>query len=142
MSFDALPAELYSAVISHVSPPDLQQTVLSLSRALPRSPIPLHHLFHAVSITHPAQAVRLNARIRAGIPETSAAVDASPWVHRLSVETWQVDADVLINLIRLLPNLESLHLWIGPSNFELGHLEELFLRYMPTLRCLSVRFRP
>ena len=142
MSFDALPTELYSAIISHISPPDLQQTVLSLSRALPRSPIPLHHIFRAVSITHPGQAVRLNTRIRAGITETSAVVDASPWVRRLAVETWQVDADVLINLIRLLPSLESLHLWIGPSNFEPGHLEKLFSKYMPTLRCLSVRFRP
>ncbi|KAG5642172.1 hypothetical protein DXG03_003533 [Asterophora parasitica] len=57
-------------------------------------------------------------------------------------ETWQVDADVLINLFRLLPNLETLNLRIGPNNFTPEHLEELFKHFMPKLTYLSLRFRP
>lgn len=148
MSLEHLPTELYSAIIFHVPTTTLQQTVLSLTRALPRSPIPLRHLFHSVSIVHPDQAVRLNRRLRSSIPkqaEPNPSGDHSNpahWVYRFSVETWQVDADVLINLVRLLPNLEYLNVWIGPSNFEPAHLEEMFSRYMPRLRHLSLRFRP
>ncbi|RDB28459.1 hypothetical protein Hypma_016032 [Hypsizygus marmoreus] len=146
---DRLPTELYSAILSHVPSNALQQTVLSLTRALPLSPIPQHHLFESIRILHPDQAVRLNHRLRSGRRKQDKnssgnqnTFDASGLIRKFSVETWQVDADVLINLIRMLPNLESLILWIGPSNFAPEHLEELFLNRMPNLRYLSLRFRP
>ncbi|KAF5385216.1 hypothetical protein D9615_001113 [Tricholomella constricta] len=141
-----LPTELYSAILCHIPYPSLQQTVLALSRALPFAPIPLHHLFHSICIAHPDQAPRLYQRLRSGRPrpdeDPGKSFDAALWVRHFSVENWQVDADVLINLLRLLPNLETLNLWIGPSNFAPEHLESLLKPYRPSLKYLSLRFRP
>ncbi|KAF8079100.1 hypothetical protein FPV67DRAFT_1404358 [Lyophyllum atratum] len=146
MSFDQLPTELYSVILSHLPLPSLQQTVLALTRALPFAPIPLHELFYSVCIRYPYQAPRLYRRLRSRRPKEDAnpdgVFDAAVWVHHFSVETWEVDADILGNLIRLLPNLESLSLWIGPSNFRPEHLEDLLKPYMPRLKYLSIRFRP
>ncbi|KAF9469668.1 hypothetical protein BDZ94DRAFT_17999 [Collybia nuda] len=143
MSFDNLPVELYSTILLHIPPRFRQQTVLTLSRALPLSPIPLSYLFHSVRISHPDQAVTLNQRLRAtnSRQDTQGGESLASLVFEFSLETWKVDADVLINLISLLQNLTSLRLWIGP-NFAPEHLEEMFSRYMPNLRHLSLRFRP
>jgi hypothetical protein len=143
MSIDTLPPELYSAILLHVPSNCLQQTVLSLTRALPYSPVPLHHLFNSVRITHPDQAVRLYNRLRSRPGHERKDNDpASSWIHRLSLETWTVGADVVVDLVGLLQNLEFLSLWIGPTNFAPEHLEGIFSEYMPSLKYLSLRFRP
>lgn len=146
MPLDNLPVELYDAILLHVPLGSLQQTVLSLSRALPLSPVPLHHLFHSVRIVRPGQAVGLEQRLRTAASRQKAqgnqrVKSLSSLVAELSLETWQVDADVLVNLVRQLKSLRSLSLWIGP-NFAPEHLEEMFSRPMPNLRSLSLRFRP
>lgn len=142
MSIDALPPELYSAILLHVPSDSLQQTILSLSRALPYSPVPLRHLFHSVRITHPDQAVRLYNRLRFSLPERNGADPASSWICRFSIETWTVDAEVVINLVGLLRKLEYLSLRVGPTNFAPEHLEEIFSKHMPSLKYISLRFRP
>jgi hypothetical protein len=53
-----------------------------------------------------------------------------------------VDAEIVINLIRLLPNLQALTIWVGPSSFAPEHLEELLSEPLLGLRYLSLRFRP
>jgi hypothetical protein len=141
MSIDALPPELYSAILFHVPSNFLQQAVLSLTRALPYSPVPLRHLFHSVRITYPDQAVRLYNRLRSR-PEHNASDPAPSWICRFSIETWTVDAEVVVSLVGLLQNLEFLSLRIGPTNFAPEHLEEIFSKYMPSLKYLSLRFRP
>lgn len=145
-SLDGLPTELYSAILSHVPFSSLKNTLLTLTRALPFAPIPLHHLFETVCLTYPDQAPRLYERLRSRRPNQAENLDitfdAALWVHHLSLETWQVDADVVLNLIRLLPNLETLALWIGPSNFAPEHLEDIIKPCMPKLTYLSLRFRP
>lgn len=145
MSLDSLPSELYSAILLHVPSSSLQQTILSLTRAIPHSPVPRHFLFRSVRIVHPNQVTELYNCIRsANEPrgEDRRPDSLGSLVFQFSLETWQADADVTINLIRLLPNIKSLNLWIGPNNFAPEHLEEMFLKYMPNLRSLSLRFRP
>lgn len=135
VSFATLPAELYSAILSLVPFSDHQQTVLSLTRALPHSPIPLYHLFEHIRLRHADQVVHLYLRLR------KTAGDAAAWVKSFSLETWTVDADVAVNLIRLLPKLINLEVFIGPS-FAPEHLEDMFGNPITQLRFLSLRFRP
>jgi hypothetical protein len=140
MSVHSLPPELFSAILLHVPHSSIQQTVLSLSRALPNSPIPLRPLFHSIRIAYPDQAVKLYNRLRSWPVHDPS--QASSWISKFSVEAWTVDAEVAVNLIGLLQNVESLSLWIGPTNFAPEHLEEIFSNHMSSLRYLSLRFKP
>lgn len=144
MSFDSLPTELYDAILSHIPSSDLQQTVLSVTRAIPLSPVRLSHLFHSIRITYPAQAVNLYRRLRLRKPHRAVNTgnEAAAWVKEFSIEAWSVDADVTLNLVRLLPNLQKLNVWIGPDNFAPEHLEEMFRKPFLGLEHLSLRFRP
>jgi hypothetical protein len=143
MSIEALPPELYSAILLHVPSNLLQQTVLSLTRGLPYSPVPLRHLFHSVRIVYPDQAVRLYNRLHSRPASQQHDSDsASSWICKFSIETWTVDAEVVVKLVGLLKNLEFLSLRIGPTNFAPEHLEEIFSKHMPSLKYLSLRFRP
>jgi hypothetical protein len=142
--FDRLPTELYESILSHVPSSELQQTLLSVTRAIPLSSVPISHLFHSIRITYPARAVRLYRRLR---PRKRNNTDlsgnkAADFVKEFSVECWSVDADVIVNLVHLLPKLQTLNIWIGPDNFTPEHLEELFLKPFLELKYLSLRFRP
>jgi len=131
---EALPPELYSAILSHVPTAFLQQSVLSLTRAIPRSPVPIHHLFEHIRLKHGDQVSQLYLRLR------RSPLDAS-WVQRFSLECWTVDADIVVNLIALIPQVLELSLYIGP-NFAPEHLEEMFDKPRVSLKILSLRFRP
>ncbi|KAF6754355.1 hypothetical protein DFP72DRAFT_813073 [Ephemerocybe angulata] len=139
-TFSSLPGELYDAIVQQIPDEDHQQSILALTRALPRAPIPQKRLFECIYIRYPRQAVSLNRRLRqkAGDERNP----AGSWVQRLYIQDWSVDADVVLNTIHLLPNLQSLCLWIGPNNFAPEHLEELFANPFGDLRYLSLRFRP
>ena len=142
--FDRLPTELYESILSHVPSSELQQTLLSVTRAIPLSPVPISHLFHSIRITYPARAVLLYRRLR---PRNRNSTDLSgnnapDLVKEFSVECWSVDADVIVNLVHLLPKLQTLNIWIGPDSFTPEHLEELFLKPFLELKYLSLRFRP
>ncbi|KAG6867312.1 hypothetical protein C0993_004601 [Termitomyces sp. T159_Od127] len=97
--FAHLPPELYGCIVEHVDP----QTVLALTRCLPHAGIPLDRLFRAVAVRQPETAPRLYRRLRA---QTAPA--AAHLVQHLAVDTWAVDADVLANLLPLLPSLRTL----------------------------------
>lgn len=131
---DGLPAELYSAIISHLPADSFQQDVLALTRAIPRSPVPLHHLFERIRLKHAQQAVQLYSRLRN-------ATDERNWVKDFGIVTWTVDADVIVNLLGILPRISSLLLFVGP-NFAPEHLEEIFHKPRDNLCFLSLRFRP
>ncbi|KAF9453891.1 hypothetical protein P691DRAFT_755247 [Macrolepiota fuliginosa MF-IS2] len=146
MSLVSLPGELYTAIVEQLEPSSWTQVVLSLSRALPSAPIPIQLLFHSIRIRHPQQAVSLYLRLWKA-PGTTLALGKHPdpcasWIKELSLETWTADADVVINIIRLLPSLDSLNIRIGPSNFSPEHLEQLFENPIGALNQLSLRFRP
>lgn len=152
MTLAELPIELYEAILFYVPSRDLQYTILSVSRALPFSPVPLHELFRSIRITRPEQAIHLYRRLRLrnrstlkpnlnGLEEATQDKAAS-WIRELFIESWSVDADVVLNLVKLIPQLNLLNLWIGPNNFTPEHLEELFEKPIPGLTYLSLRFRP
>ena len=137
--FERLPTELYESILSHVPSSELQQTLLSVTRAIPLSPVPISHLFHCIRITYPARAVNLYRRLR---PRNLSGNNAADFVKEFSVECWSVDAEVIVNLLHLLPKLQRLNIWVGPDNFTPEHLEELFLKPFLELKYLSLRFRP
>lgn len=134
MQLDGLPAELYSAIVSHLPADSFQQDVLALTRAIPRSPVPIRHLFERIRLKHAQQAVQLYSRLRN-------ATDERNWVKDFGMVIWTVDADVLVNLLGILPRISSFLLFVGP-NFAPEHLEEIFHKPRDDLRFLSLRFRP
>lgn len=129
-----LPTELYSYILDHVPEQYLQHTAAAFCLALPRAPIPQYHAFSYIRLTRAEQVVQLSRRLRE-VPEYR----AQPTTF--SLETWNVDADVAINLIRTLTRLKSLTLFIGP-NWAPEHLEELFEKPIKGLKNVSLRFRP
>jgi hypothetical protein len=130
---DNLPAELYTAIFSHLPANSLQQDVLALTRAIPRSPVPIYHLFERVRLKNARQVIQLNHRLHNATEEKT-------WVKDFGVVTWTIDADVLVNLLGVLPRISSLLLFVGP-NFAPEHLEEIFHKPRQDLRNLSLRFR-
>ena len=146
MSLATLPGELYTAIIQHLEPSYWTEVMLTLSRVLPFAPIPIQLLFHSIRIRRSRQAVALLLRLRKSLdtpcdPEESIDPCAS-WVKEFSIQTWTVDADVVIDIVRLLPNLSSLNVRIGPRNISPEHLEQLFQEPIGMLMQLSLRFRP
>lgn len=133
-TIESLPSELYIAILSYIPPKELQRTVLSLTRAAPRSPIPAYLIFEYVRLTHGDQAFQLYRHLRKS-PE-----DADR-VRHFTLECWTVDADVVVNLIALLHRMKEMTLFIGP-NFAPEHLEEMFQKPKEGLNSISLRFRP
>lgn len=131
---DQLPSELYSDIIDCLDDNIIQQTVLSLTRAFPRAPIPLDRLFRNIRLKGAQRVVQFYTRIRRDQVARS-------WVRTFSLETWTADADVVINILALFPTLSELRLFMGP-NFSPDHLEEIFARPTDGLKLLSLRFRP
>lgn len=132
----SLPPEIYSVVLGHVPPLDLQKTTHSLSAALPYYSEYLCHqyLFQHINIATAGQAVRLYLHLRAN-PHRIVRIQS------FSLSSWSVDADVLVSLIRLVPDVQEISLRIG-INFAPEHLDELFQRPMMSLKFLGLRFRP
>ena len=68
-------------------------------------------------------------------------LDEPCWVKEFSLETWSVDADVVVNLVALLSRLSTITLFVGP-NFAPEHMEEMLEKPRETLSYISLRFRP
>ena len=129
-----LPSEIYDGVLAHVPRDERQQTTLSLTRAIPRSPVPLHHLFERIRLKSAEGVVQLYCRLRGRLDEPR-------WVKEFSLETWSVDADVVVNLVALLSRLSTITLFVGP-NFAPEHMEEMLEKPREALSYISLRFRP
>ncbi|KAI0319037.1 hypothetical protein OF83DRAFT_1170555 [Amylostereum chailletii] len=129
-----LPAELFAAILEQVPQVDLQHTTAALIRALPRSPVPRYFLFLHIRLKTAEKVVQFGRYLRTYKEDAKL-------VNKFSLEAWTVDANVAVNLILQLPNLEWLSLFVGP-NFAPEHLEELFEKPMIGLKFLSLRFRP
>lgn len=127
-SFANLPSELYHTIIAYFEPEDLTSSLLSLSRALPLSPVPTYPLFNDIRLKRSEQVLQLYLRLR-NAPEDAARV------RTFSFECWSVDADVFVNLATLLPSVVQFSLHVGP-NFAPEHLEEIFQHPMEELRGL------
>ncbi|KAI0778613.1 hypothetical protein BD413DRAFT_465462 [Trametes elegans] len=133
-SLDTLPIELLYHIIAYFDEDTFRQSLLALSRALPRTSVPTHFIFERIHLRHGDQVFQLYRRLRHA-PEDAARV------REFSFESWTVDADIFVNLMALLPNLKYLKMYIGP-NFAPEHMEEIFQRPRTELRYLSMRFRP
>lgn len=133
-TLDGLPGELLHDIVSHFDQADFKQSLVSLSKAIPRSPVPTYLLFEKIHLTRGEQVFQLYRRLR------HAPVDAAR-VREFAFESWNADADIFVNLMALLPSLTSLKVYIGPS-FAPEHMEEIFQRPREQLRFLSMRFRP
>ncbi|KAK7465303.1 hypothetical protein VKT23_005282 [Stygiomarasmius scandens] len=153
MPFDDLPGELYDLILSHVPEDDLVKTKLSVTRALPYSGILTRRLFQDVCLKRGEQVLKFYQRLRRSIVDDPEFDPASTWVESFTLESWTADAEIVLNILSLLPNLTRLVLWVGPTNFTPEHLEELFdlrrqeagsrcLKCVGRLEYLSVRFRP
>lgn len=130
-----LPPEIYEGILAYIPRQDeRQRTTLSLTRAIPHSPVPLRHLFERIRLKSAENVVQLYRRLRGCLEEPR-------WVGEFSLETWSVDADVVVNLVALLPQLSRITLFIGP-NFAPEHLEEMLERPREGLSYISLRFRP
>lgn len=148
MPLDDLPGELYSAIIEQLPEEDYQFTTVSLIRALPHCSVSNHHLYTRIRIGKPEQAVACYLHIRKLKNEYKDDIDDPrcplTWIRSLSVESWSVDADVVLNMVSMLPraHLKSFNLWIGANNFNPEHLEEMFGKSFDNLKYLGIRFRP
>ncbi len=133
-SLDQLPSELYSAILTKLPLQNLQQTTVSLIRAILRSPVPRYHLFTFVRLPTESQILAL-----CRVLEEDRSI--ASLVNILSLECWDVDPDIAINLINLLQHVHELWICVG-RNFAPKRLEELLLRPLENLKSLSLRFRP
>jgi hypothetical protein len=117
-TLDTLPSELYTAILERVTVLSLASTTHALLCALPRaaaSRVPLAHLFEVVHIKRADQVFGLYKRLRKSTLEAS-------YVRELHMQSWTVDADLLVGLVRLLRELRVLALRVGP-NFAPEHME-------------------
>ncbi|KAI6047830.1 hypothetical protein EDC04DRAFT_2556271 [Pisolithus marmoratus] len=129
-----LPPEIYSAILTQVPTDERQQTALSLSRAIPRSPVPLHHLFECIRLKTCESVFQLYRSVRGSTEKAS-------WVRSFALEAWTVDADTVVNLLSVLTRLHRITLYVGP-NFAPEYLEEILEKPREDLLYLSLRFRP
>ncbi|KAF9511017.1 hypothetical protein BS47DRAFT_1280055, partial [Hydnum rufescens UP504] len=136
----SLPPELYIVILTHIPPAELQTTAWALSTALPCSPIPLHHLYQHIHIDTKRQLPRLWRKLNLSTPESEDHHESN-WIQSFELRAWDPDADVLVNTVQLIPQLQYLHLNIG-TTFAPEHLEDLFKKPQQSLRLLSLRFRP
>ncbi|TFK26662.1 hypothetical protein FA15DRAFT_263861 [Coprinopsis marcescibilis] len=135
------PGELYSHIISYIPDEEVQATVLSLTRVFPQAPIPLHHLYRRIRVRIPRQAVLLNRHLR----KLKTSQTESDWllrIHGICIESWDIDAEVVLNILKMLGHIQFLEVWIGPASFAPEHLQELLEKPFPYLTHLSLRFRP
>jgi hypothetical protein len=129
-----LPSDIYDGILTHLPRDERQRATLSLTRAIPRSPVPLHHLFERICLKSAESVVQLYRRLRGRLDEPR-------WVKEFSLETWSVDADLVVNLVALLLRLSTITLFVGP-NFAPEHMDEILEKPRETLSYISLRFRP
>ncbi|KAI5898795.1 uncharacterized protein SCHCODRAFT_02567655 [Schizophyllum commune H4-8] len=130
-----LPPELLEQILTYTPDDDLQHAVYTLKIADSLVSIPEDLMFKHIRLKRPDQATQLYLRLRKD-PELGKSA------RTLYLTSWSIDGIAVINLIRLLPNLVSLILYIGPTSFNPEELEEVFHNELPLLEYLSIRFKP
>lgn len=134
-----LPTELYNAILLHLEAEaddyrGFRQSLLALSRTIPYAPLSLEGLYRQVVLSEPQQANNLYLHLRKNRACAS-------YVRTLRYETFMADADIVVNLLKVLHELTELSLCIG-TTFAPEHLEQMFECPRTTLKSLSLRFRP
>jgi hypothetical protein len=93
-----LPTELYDAILAHVNPAHRQETTLALLAAIPRSPVPVDHLFRHVQLHQRAQIPQLWRRLAVSSAEQGSLREPN-WVRSFELQGWDSDADVLVKWV-------------------------------------------
>ncbi|PVG01872.1 hypothetical protein CPB86DRAFT_823443 [Serendipita vermifera] len=137
--FDELPEELYLAILECIpDPKERTPCTVALARALPRSPISWRWFYHYVSLQGPKNVLALYQQLRKRGGKSSS--EAS-WIHELSSESWEVDAQILADLLNLLQGLRKMNLHIG-TTFAPEHLDDVFQHPRSDLLSLNLVFKP
>jgi hypothetical protein len=63
------------------------------------------------------------------------------WIRALGSQSWQVDAQILADLVSLIPGLTDISLNVGPT-FAPEHLDDIFKAPRPDLLSLELVFTP
>ncbi|KAF9058650.1 hypothetical protein BDP27DRAFT_561053 [Rhodocollybia butyracea] len=126
LSFDSLPAEIYSCIIAQLDVHAAHQMILALTRAIPYSAIPRYELFRNIRIRRPGQVeellermkrdtIEINQRYKSPSEKEEAHYTSlSSYIQSFSLETFNTNASLVLDLLSLLPNLRELEIWIGP----------------------------
>ncbi|CEL54256.1 hypothetical protein RSOLAG1IB_06904 [Rhizoctonia solani AG-1 IB] len=136
-----LPSEVYAVIFSHVPPLERQRAVLNLSRALPRSPVPTSQIYNHIIVYTPAAVFHLYKHFRHRKEHEAEMYNPSELVKSISVHVWIVDADLVVNLLALLPSVPNMQMCIG-TTYSPEHLHDVFTRPRLALRTLQLRFKP
>lgn len=100
--------------------------------------IPQRCIYHHVILKDPSNVLKLYQHLRKRGGHASREVG---WIYNLESKSWSVDAQILADLISLLPNLEVLSIDVG-TTFAPEHLDEIFRVPRPNLISLNLVFRP
>ncbi|TFK56797.1 hypothetical protein OE88DRAFT_1650266 [Heliocybe sulcata] len=133
-SLQLLPPELYTAILAHIPDFDLRKAIISLARAIPRSPVPQDLLFHSVTLTHPDQITQLS-RCLESCPERSLCV------RECIFEADTRDADAVVKLARSMANLTCLKLVVTLPYFPPVLLDELLRGPWVKLNTVGLHFK-
>ncbi|CDZ98321.1 hypothetical protein [Phaffia rhodozyma] len=153
-----IPPELWDYILSFIPEPHLQRTALSLLSVFPNVSISDRHLWKNLVVARSEQLPALyliireldkRRQFRPGlIDDDSETEDEDTWINfgpalstSFEMRSWKGNADALVNILHLLPNLEAIRLRIG-TNFNPEHLEDIFLTPRPKLQSINLRFRP
>ncbi|CAG7853736.1 SubName: Full=Uncharacterized protein {ECO:0000313/EMBL:CCA69983.1} [Serendipita indica DSM 11827] len=136
---DQLPEELYQAILESIDDDKERKSVaIALIRSIPRSPVPRRFLYYQVNLSTSENVLTFYHHLRScgGVASKEAS-----WVHSLHSESWTVDAQILANVLELVPNLGHLSIHVG-ATFAPEHVDDIFQRPRPALRTLNIVFKP
>ncbi|KAJ1302617.1 hypothetical protein OPQ81_002934 [Rhizoctonia solani] len=140
-TLSGLPSDVYAVILSHVPPPERQRAVLNLSRALPRSSVPTNQIFNHIIVYTSAAVIHLCNHFRQRKDYQTHVYNPSELVKSISVRAWFVEADLVVDLLALLPSVPIIHMSIG-TTYAPEHLRDIFASPRPALRTLQLRFKP
>ncbi|CCA69983.1 hypothetical protein PIIN_03923 [Serendipita indica DSM 11827] len=136
---DQLPEELYQAILESIDDDKERKSVaIALIRSIPRSPVPRRFLYYQVNLSTSENVLTFYHHLRScgGVASKEAS-----WVHSLHSESWTVEAQILANVLELVPNLGHLSIHVG-ATFAPEHVDDIFQRPRPALRTLNIVFKP
>ncbi|KAG8696468.1 hypothetical protein FRC11_000713, partial [Ceratobasidium sp. 423] len=136
-----LPPEVYTVILSFIPPPERQRAVLNLSRALPRSPVPTSQIYNHIIVYTLSAVLHLYKHFRRRKDHEAGLYNPSELVKSISVRVWDVNADMVVNLLELLPAVPAMQMCIG-TTYSPEHLHDIFARPRLALRTLQLRFKP
>ncbi|KAJ9120813.1 hypothetical protein QFC22_002747 [Naganishia vaughanmartiniae] len=135
----SLPSEIVDLFLENVPPSQLQRTALSIQRVFPDIAISDSHLYRHLRVTSPAQLKPLWQRLREDKYEGEGRLIRA--VKSFTMATFRGDADIMNNILRLIPDIDAMIINMG-TNFSPEHLVEAFENPRPKIQRIELRFRP